>query len=58
MRRREVLASAAVAAFLPAVALAQEAGRIYRVGPVVVVRISCFTKWSLDQLIDRRHDCH
>ena len=37
MKRREIMASVAAAAFLPAVALAQEAGRIYRIGTVFAV---------------------
>ena len=37
MKRREIMASVAAATFLPAVALAQEAGRTYRIGTVFAV---------------------
>ncbi len=40
VRRREVIASIAVAASLPTVALAQEAGRIYRIGTVITVPLT------------------
>ena len=40
MKRREIMASIAVAPLLPAVARAQTPGRIYRIGPVITAAIT------------------